>query len=528
VLTNLTIDKANKLYGSEAAASVMKEVGQMHQKGVWKPVRKDQLTSAEKSKVIRSLLFLKRKRDGRLKARLVADGRMQERSPEYELSAPTVATESLFLVATINAFESRHVVTVDIECAYLNADMDRTVIVEVQGQVAAILTYLYPEEYEGFEKDGKICLQLLKALYGTIEAAKLWYSTLSEYLKEDGFKANEYDQCVFNKVVRDNQVTITLHVDDLMISCVDKTCIEVVLEGLRTRYTRINVQDGNKLDYLGMLFDYSVPGVVSVSMGDMVEELVQAIGVDENVRANTPATTHLFDVDDTSPPLNVSDHKRFHSAVALALYLAKRGRPDILLAVSFLSTRVQKPTLEDFSKLKRLGGYLSSTKGLKLSLGVDGSLSIRSYVDASYGVHMDGKSHTGGTDTLGKGSYSSTSTKQQIVTKSSSEAELVGISDRLSPLIANLYFLKAQGFEVGPIQIAQDNRSTIVMANKGRPIGKRTRHIAIRHFFVKDRIDMNEVKLVNVKTEDMVADYFTKPLQGALFNKLRNMIMGIS
>jgi hypothetical protein len=65
------------------------------------------------------------------------------------------------------------------------------------------------------------------------------------------------------------------------------------------------------------------------------------------------------------------------------------------------------------------------------------------------------------------------------------------------------------------------------MATKGKPIGKRTRHIAIRHFFVKDRIDMSEVKLVNVKTEDMVADYFTKPLQGALFKKLRDIIMGI-
>ena len=72
--------------------------------------------------------------------------------------------------------------------------------------------------------------------------------------------------------------------------------------------------------------------------------------------------------------------------------------------------------------------------------------------------------------------------------------------------------------------MAKDNRSTIVMAKKRKPIG---RHIAIRHFFIKDRIDNGDVELVNFKTEDMVADYFTKPLQGPLFIKMRDMIMGV-
>jgi hypothetical protein len=127
---------------------------------------------------------------------------------------------------------------------------------------------------------------------------------------------------------------------------------------------------------------------------------------------------------------------------------------------------------------------------------------------------------------LGEGTFTSTTSKQKIVTTSSSEAELVVISDNLSPLIANKYFLEYQGYKVGPIKLAQDNRSTIVMANKGKPIGKKTRHIAIRHFFIKDRIDSKDVELVNVKTEERVADYFTK-LQGALLTKMRDIIMGV-
>jgi Reverse transcriptase (RNA-dependent DNA polymerase) len=441
-----------------------------------------------------------------------------------------VATESLFMVAIINAKEKRRVVTVDVEGAYLNAKMDRTVIMEIGRQIAVVLMHSYPTVYDKYEYNGKIYLRLKKALYGTIEAAKLWYQTLSEYLARTGFTANLQDPCVFNKYTKGYQVTITLHVDDLMISCANKLCLEDILQGLQKEYKKINVQEGPKVDYLGMIFDYSEPGAVSISMGSMISELLQAIGICDQDKARTPANTDLFNVDDSSPLLELSDHKKFHSAVALALYVAKRGRPDLLTATSFLSTRVQKSTSEDFKKLKRMGAYLNATKDLKLRLSAEGALKIKAYVDASYGVHIDGKSHTGGTDILGEGSFTSTSTKQKIVTKSSSEAELVGISDRLSPLIANKYFLEYQGYKVGPIKLAQDNnnRCTIVMANKGKPIGKKTRHIAIRHFFIKDRIDSKDVELVNVKTEDMVADYFTKPLQGALFTKMRNIIMGIS
>jgi len=527
VLANLSIDKANRLYGYEAAESVMKEMKQMHEKKVWEVVEYDNLTSQEKAGIIKSLLFLKRKRDGRLKARLVADGRMQERSVDYDVAAPTVSTESLFMIAVINAREKRHVVTVDVEGAYLNALMDRTVIMEVSGQQEAALTYLYPEHYESYERYGKIYVKLKKALYGTIEAAKLWYENLSTYLKSAGFVANMKDRCVLNKGERQNQVTISIHVDDLKISSKNRTSIDETLSGLRKEYININVQEGAILDYLGMVFDYSEEGAVSISMGSMVGELLEAIEVNASEMAKTPAATNLFESDDSSQLLGTKETKRFHSAVALALYLAKRGRPDILTVVSLLSTKVQKPTFEDLKKLKRLGAYLNGTKELKLRLSSTGNLSIYTYVDASYGVHLDGKSHTGGMDTFGIGAFASTSTKQKIVTKSSSEAELVGISDCLSPLISNKCFMEYQGYEIGPIKLAQDNKSTIVMAKTGKPIGKRTRHISIRHFFIKDRIDSNEVELVYLRTEDMVADYFTKPLQGALFVKLRDIIMGV-
>ena len=109
ILSNLSIPKAIRLYGVEAVASIMKEMHQLQDKGVWTPIKYENIE--DKSKIIRSLLFLKRKRDGTLKARLVADGRMQDRSTSQDNSSPTVGTESLFLMSAIFAAENRHVVT---------------------------------------------------------------------------------------------------------------------------------------------------------------------------------------------------------------------------------------------------------------------------------------------------------------------------------------------------------------------------------------------------------------------------------
>ena len=74
----------------------------------------------------------------------------------------------------------------------------------------------------------------------------------------------------------------------------------------------------------------------------------------------------------------------------------------------------------------------------------------------------------------------------------------------------------------------EDNQSTMRLAQNGKlSSGQRTRHINIRYFFITDRIARNEVAIQYCPTKKMVADYFTKPLQGALFYKFRDQIMGV-
>ena len=121
-----------------------------------------------------------------------------------------------------------------------------------------------------------------------------------------------------------------------------------------------------------------------------------------------------------------------------------------------------------------------------LIIGADSMQKMCTWVDASYAVHPDMKSHTGGVISFGRGALFSKSTKQKLNTKSSTEAELVGASDYLPSTIWAMLFLKAQGYNMEESKFFQDNQSTMKLEMNGkRSSGQKTRHIDIRYFFIK-------------------------------------------
>jgi hypothetical protein len=113
-------------------------------------------------------------------------------------------------------------------------------------------------------------------------------------------------------------------------------------------------------------------------------------------------------------------------------------------------------------------------------------------------------------------------------TKSSTEAELVGVDDRMPQILWTRYFLEAQGYKVRENKIYQDNQSDMLLENNGRgSSSQRTRHINIRYFFMNDRIQAKEVSVEYCPTGEMNGDFFTKPLQGSPYRKFRNRVMNI-
>jgi hypothetical protein len=176
-------------------------------------------------------------------------------------------------------------------------------------------------------------------------------------------------------------------------------------------------------------------------------------------------------------------------------------------------------------KLQRVMRYINGTRKLGLKLSHNSSATINAYIDASYGVHTDYRSHTGMVITLGSGGTDIRSTKQKLNTKSSTEAELVALSDMCGKVIWHREFLIGQGMNPPPARVYQDNQSTIALVENGKSNSDRTRHVSIRYFWVKDRIRNQEIEVIYCPTDDMVADILTKPLVGKQFIHLRNMLL---
>jgi len=138
------------------------------------------------------------------------------------------------------------------------------------------------------------------------------------------------------------------------------------------------------------------------------------------------------------------------------------------------------------------------------------------------------RGHSGGGLSLGRGFPIVGSTKQKLNTRSSTETEVVGVDDFMPAVCWTRYFMKAQGYAVQDNVVHQDNQSSILLEKNGKASSsKRTKHINIRYFFISDRVSTGEVTLKWCPTEDMIGDFATRPLQGVLFRKFRDQIMGV-
>jgi len=100
------------------------------------------------------------------------------------------------------------------------------------------------------------------------------------------------------------------------------------------------------------------------------------------------------------------------------------------------------------------------------------------------------------------------------------------VDDVMPQIVWCKYFMEAQGYDLTGNTVLQDNQSAMLLEKNGKlSSSKRTRHINIRYFFVTDRVEKNELNIEYCPTEQMIGDFFTKPLQGWKFKKFRDLIM---
>jgi hypothetical protein len=146
-MTQHSVKKGLKEFGKAGSDAVIAEMQQLHDRDVIEPKKANLLTQGEKIKALHYLMFLKKKRCGRIKGRGCADGRKQRiYKTKEETSAPTVAIESLMLSCTIDAKERRSVISADIPGAFMQADMDEVLYMKLEGPLAKLLTKVDPKK----------------------------------------------------------------------------------------------------------------------------------------------------------------------------------------------------------------------------------------------------------------------------------------------------------------------------------------------------------------------------------------------
>jgi hypothetical protein len=437
IMAQMTATAGIKKHGQKAVDALLKEFCQLDDKSVFAAVDAKTQSAKQKKAALRAINLIKEKRDGSIKGRSCADGRPQRVLYTKEQSAsPTVSTDALMISLMIDAKERWDVATADVVVgAYLLADMDDFVLLKLTGASVDIMCTVNTKDTPFvITENGKkvLYLQLLKALYGCVRSALLWYELFSGTLKEMGFELNPYDPCVANKFIKGEQCMIAWYVDDNEISHVNPSVVTDVIIKIEERFGKMTVTRGKQHVFLGMDIRFKDDRTLSIGMKAYTKEAIAEFGEDVTRSATTPAGQGIFEVDATSSSLTKEKAELYHhKVVAKLLYVSHRGRADIQLAIAFMCTRVSCSTTQDWGKLKRLMQYLNRTMDEVLTIGADSLQKLMTWVDAAYGVHQDMKSHTGGAMLFGRGAVLCKLSKQKLNTTSSTKAELVGASDYL-------------------------------------------------------------------------------------------------
>jgi hypothetical protein len=189
---------------------------------------------------------------------------------------------------------------------------------------------------------------------------------------------------------------------------------------------------------------------------------------------------------------------------------------------------VRCPDEDDWGKVKRLLGYLKGTLHMPLVLLVDSLTLSRGWVDAAYAVHHNCRGHTGAGMSFRQGMAMIYSRKHKINTKSSTEAEIVGVDNSLRYILWACYFMIERGYDMDASLLYQDNMSATLLETNGRASSlKCTKHIKVKYFFIKDKVDQGEITIEHCPTKQMWTDINTKPKKGLVFRVFCGHVMGI-
>jgi hypothetical protein len=377
---------------------------------------------------------------------------------------------------------------------------------------------VYVEQPPGFEEEAypNHIYKLYKALYGLKQAPRAWYECLRDFLIENGFKIGKADSTLFTRKVGNDLFVCQIYVDDIIFGSTNKGCCD---EFSQTMVKRFEMSMMGELNFfLGFQVKQLKQGTF-LCQTKYTHDILKKFNMEHAKPIKTPMGTngHL-DLDIGGKSVN---QKVYRSMIGSLLYLCA-SRPDIMLSVCLCARFQSNPKECHLRVVKRILRYLVHTPYLGLWYPKGSNFKLVGYSDADYaGCKIDRKSTFGTCQFLGRSLVSWASKKQNSVALSTAEAEYVAAAHCCAQLLWMRQTLKDYGYTFNRVPLLCDNESAIKIAENPCE-HSRTKHIDIRHHFLRDYNLKGDIEISHVRTIDQVADIFTKPLDEKRFCELRN------
>jgi hypothetical protein len=453
---------------------------------------------------------IKRGPDGSIqkyKARVVAQGFTQIEGIDYdETFAPVAKLASLRAILAIAAERNLELHQMDVKSAYLNGSLSNE---------------LFMSPPPGFNVPDGMVLRLIKAVYGTKQGGRVWYEEISGTLRDMGYTRTDADHAVFTRGAGSALSIIALYVDDITMVATTLASINRDKEALNRAY---EMTDLGELSWiLGMRVSRNRnEGWIAISQIKYSQEILERFGKSDVRPISTPslANEHL-------KKLKVAEFeaKPYQSALGALMYPMLGTRPDLAYAVAALGRHAATPGNDHQRALDRVFRYLRATadRHLVFQRGTPGGSTLQGFVDADWASDInDRKSTSGFVFTFGGAAISWSSKKQSSTALSSSEAEYIAAAHAAKEAVWLRRLLTNLGIDISsPTTLYIDNQSAIAIA-RNPEFHDRTKHIEIRHHFLRQLVDNKEIAPLYLPTGEQIADALTKGLSREKHEKFAN------